>query len=151
MQLLQIIEKHGRQPEDLISILLDYQACKTDNYISEDDVKMLARQLNLTESRIYSVLTFYTLLSTKPCGKYVVQVCNDVPCYVKGSVNVLKILEKTLGIQEGETTADGVFTLEFTSCLGCCDKAPAMRIGGQLYGNRDEGKIGEIIAKYRGQ
>jgi len=151
MQLLQIIEKHGRQPEDLISILLDYQACKTDNYISEDDVKILAQQLNVTESRIYGVLTFYTLLSTKPRGKYVVQVCNDVPCYVKGSVNVLEILEKALGVKEGETTADGVFTLEFTSCLGCCDKAPAMRIGGQLYGELNGDKITEIIAKYRGQ
>jgi len=105
----------------------------------------------VTESRIYGVLTFYTLLSTKPRGKYVVQVCNDVPCYVKGSVNVLEILEKALGVKEGETTADGVFTLEFTSCLGCCDKAPAMRIGGQLYGELNGDKITEIIAKYRGQ
>lgn len=149
MQLEKIIEKHGRDPEDLISILLDYQNTKEDNYISEGEVRVIAKELNLTTSRIDGVMTFYTLLSTKPRGKYVIQVCNDVPCYVNGSFNILSSLEELLAVKKGETTADGIFSIETTSCLGCCDKSPAIRIGSDLYGNLTKEKLAEIIADCR--
>lgn len=149
MQLKDVIEKHGRLPENLIHVLLEYQAGKATNFISEDDVKLIARELDLSESRVYSIITFYSLFSTKPRGKYVIQVCSDVPCYINGSVDVVRELEENLKIKMGETTADGIFTLEHTSCIGCCNMSPAIRIGEELYGNMTSGKISEIILEYR--
>lgn len=149
MQLLHVIEKHGRMPENLIHMLLEYQDSKPDNFISEAEVKTFAEELGLPESRVYSVITFYSLFSTKPRGKYVIQVCDNVPCYVNGSVDVVRELEDKLRIGMGETTPDHVFTLEYSSCLGCCDKSPALRIGKELYGNLTPEKIAELIEQYR--
>ena len=149
MQLKSIIEKYGRSSENLIHILLDYQAGKDSNFISEDDVKKVAEELNVTQSRVYSIITFYSLFSTTPRGKYVIQVCSDVPCYVSGSVDVLHELENILGITPGETTADRIFTVERTSCIGCCDIAPAMRIGEKLYGDLTPESIAKTISLYR--
>jgi len=149
MQLMNVIEKHGRQPENLIHILLEYQDSKPDSFISEDEVQIVARELDISESRVYSVITFYSLFSTKPRGKYIIQVCDNVPCYVNGAVDIVNELEENLKVKMGETTPDGVFTLEYTSCLGCCDKSPAIRIGKELYGNLTPDKISEIIALYR--
>jgi len=149
MQLKSVIEKHGRSSANIIHILLDYQASKDNNYISEDEVKLVARELNVSESRVYSIITFYSLFSTVPRGKYVIQFCSDVPCYVNGSVNVMEELERNLNVKVGQTTSDRVFTIERTSCLGCCDMSPAMRIGEELYGNLTREKISEIISLYR--
>ena len=149
MQLTKIIEKHGKSPENLIKILLEYQSSNGKNFISKDEVKTVAKELGITESRVYSVITFYSLFSTKPRGKYIIQVCRDVPCYVNGAGNVVKELEDILGVKMGETTKDGVFTLEYSSCLGCCDQAPALRIGKETYGKLDREKITQIISSYR--
>ena len=149
VRLEEIIEKRGRSPENLLHILLEYQTSKDSNHISEEEVKKVAEELGVTESRVYSIITFYSLFSTVPRGKYIIQVCGDVPCYVNGSVNVVKELEEILRIRTGETTPDRIFTLEHTSCIGCCDKAPAMRIGGEVYGNLTRDGIAEIISLYR--
>mgnify|MGYP006287470559 FL=1 len=151
MVLKEIIQKHGKKPDNLIHILLDYQSYKDGNYIADEDVKTVAKELDVSESRVYSLITFYSLFSTKPRGKYVIQVCNDVPCYVNGSVNVVSELENVLGVKMGDTTSDGIFTLEHTSCIGCCDKSPAMRIGDEMFGNLTNEKISEIISEYRGK
>ena len=149
MKLSDIIARHGRSPENLIHILLDYQGSKDSNYISEEEVKLVANELSVTESRVYSIITFYSLFSTKPRGKYIIQVCEDIPCYVNGSVNIVEELEECLRIRMGETTPDGIFTLEHTSCLGCCDMSPAIRIGDEMYGNLTPERISDIISAYR--
>lgn len=149
MRLKEVIDKHGRQTEELLHILLEYQQNKNANFISEDEVKLVAKELGISESWVYSVISFYTLFSTKPRGRYVIQVCNDVPCYINGSTNVLEELEGILKIKSGETTRDGVFTIEHTSCIGCCNMSPAIRIGEELYGNLTSGRISEIISLYR--
>lgn len=149
MQLLQIIDKHTRHPENLIHILLEYQQGKEQNFISEEDVMLIANEMSISESRIYSVISFYSLFSTKPRGKYVIQVCSDVPCHVNGSLDVVKELENKLKVKMGETTPDKVFSLEYTSCIGCCDKAPAIRIGSEMYSNLTASSIAEIITDFR--
>ena len=149
MQLMNIIKNHSRLPENLIHILLEYQEIKPDNCISETEIKTIAQELNITESRVYSVVTFYSLFSTKPRGKYIIQVCDNIPCYVNGSVNIVKELEDHLRIKMGETTPDKVFSLEYASCLGCCDKSPTIRICKELYSDLTPGKIPDIIAQYR--
>ena len=149
MLLANIIEKYQRQPENLIHILLEYQQSKDQNFISEQEINFISNEMNITESRIYSMMSFYSLLSLTPRGKYIIQVCNDIPCYVNGATDVVRILENILMIKMGETTPDGVFTLEFTSCIGCCDKAPAIRIGTEIFENLTESEILDIIAGFR--
>lgn len=149
MEIKEIVNKHGRTPDKLIGIMLECQSCSAQSYLTPEDIAQIAVEMNLPESRVYSVASFYTLLSTEPRGKYIVQVCNDVPCYVKGSMNLVSELEKELGIKMGETTDDKLFTLEFTSCLGCCDMSPAMQIGDEVYGNMTPDKVASILDEYR--
>ena len=151
MQLMNLIKKHGSKSENLINILLEYQDGKSDNCILENEIKTVAKELGISESRVYSVITFYSLFSTKPRGKYIIQVCNNVPCHVNESGEIIKELEDNLRIKFGETTPDKVFSLEYTSCLGCCDKSPAIRIGKKIYGNLTPDKISGIIAQCRRQ
>jgi len=149
MQVKDILEKHGRSPDKLIGAMLAYQRTTPCNYLTEDDIREFAKETGLPESRIHSVASFYSLLSTKPRGRYIIQVCRDVPCYVNGSLDIVEELERMLKTTMGNTTDDGLFTLEFTSCLGCCDKAPAMQIGDELYGNLTSSRLAEIIREYR--
>lgn len=149
MVLASILEKYQKQPENLIHILLEYQQSKDQNYISEEEVIRIARELSIPESRIYTIITFYSLFSLTPRGKYIIQVCNDAPCHVNGAADIVEMLEDSLKIEMGQTTPDGVFTLEYTSCIGCCDKAPAIRIGTEIFGNLTEAEISRIITRFR--
>ena len=149
MQVKEALDKYGRSPDKLIGAMLAYQNTTPCNYLTEDDIREFARETGLPESRIHSVASFYSLLSTKPRGKYIIHVCYDVPCYVNNSVNVVKELERILKVKMGGTTEDGLFTLEYTSCLGCCDKAPAMQIGDNLYGSLTKDRISAILSEYR--
>jgi NADH-quinone oxidoreductase subunit E len=149
MELSEIIAKKGKTPDKLVGVLLEYQKTTNRNYLTNEDLKDVARKMNLPESRVYSVATFYSLLSIKPRGKYVIQLCRDVPCYVNGAFDLREELETALGISMGETTKDGLFSLEYTSCLGYCEMAPVMRIDQKIYGNLNSKKLAEVIADYR--
>ncbi len=151
MNLKDIVIKHGKSAENLIQILVEYQNGKDRKYISYDEIRYLSEELGITESAICSVVSFYTLLSLKPRGRHIIQVCTDVPCHVNGSTDIAAELAKLLNIQFGDTTPDGIFTLEYTSCLGCCDRAPAVRIGERLYTGLTPDKIAGLIAEYRGK
>jgi len=149
MELNEIINKKGKAPDKLVGVLLEYQKTKNRNYLTNEDLKEVAKKMDLPESRVYSVATFYSLLSVKPRGKYVIQLCRDVPCYVNGSFDLKQELETALQISMGETTKDGLFSLEYASCLGYCELAPVMRIDQKIYGNLSSKKLAEIIADYR--
>lgn len=144
-----IVKKKGGAPDKLVSILLEYQQTRDRNYLTEADLKTIAKLMNLPESRLYSIATFYSLLSTVPRGKHIIQLCRDVPCYLNGSYNVKNDLERKLNISVGETTSDGRFSLEYSSCLGYCELAPVIRIDGKIYGSLTSEKLSEIIAEYR--
>jgi NADH-quinone oxidoreductase subunit E len=144
-----IVRQKGKTPDKLLGVLLEYQKTKNRNYLTNEDLKDVAKKMNLPESRVYSVATFYSLLSVKPRGKYVIQLCRDVPCYVNGAFDIREELETALQISVGETTKDGLFSLEFASCLGCCEMAPVMRIDQKIYGHLNRKKLAEIIAEYR--
>lgn len=150
MKIRELVEKHGRKPEKLIAVLLEYQRSKPTNHLSMDDLKTVAREMAMPESRVYSVATFYSLLSTHERGRHIIQLCNDVPCYINGSFNLRDALEKRLGISVNQTTADGLFTLEYSSCLGCCEKAPVMCVDGDCYGNVTGDSVNEILRQYGG-
>lgn len=149
IQAEEIIKKRGNSPDKIVSILLEYQQSRDRNYLTEEDLKTIANLMHLPKSRLYSVATFYSLLSTVPRGRHVIQICRDVPCYLNGSYNVKNDLERKLNISVGETTTDGRFSLEYSSCLGYCELAPVVRIDGKIYGNLTSEKLSEIIAEYR--
>jgi len=150
MELRRLLGKYSKTEDSLIIILLELQNIKKSNFISEKELVEIANYLGVTESKVCSVMSFYTLLSTTEKGKHIIQVCNDVPCYLNDDINVLERIERELGIKVNETTKDKEFTLEHTSCIGCCNESPAMRIDNVTYTNLSPGKISSILHSVRG-
>ena len=147
----EICQKYAPHKDNLIQILHDIQDQDPQHYISPEAVDTVAEYLKIPANHIYGVLTFYTMYSTKPRGKNIIRLCESPPCYLKGSENILRKLKILLGINIGETTKDGIFTLEFTSCLGVCGNAPVMMINDDVYGDLTEEKVEDIIDKIRGR
>jgi len=117
-------------------------------YLSRELLAELAESLGLSVSDVYGVASFYSFLLTKPLGRNVIRVCKSLPCYLKNSQIVIDYIEKEIGIRPGGTTADGRFSFELTNCIGACDKAPAMMINQDVYGDLTPEKISQILAKY---
>lgn len=141
----EIIKKHGNKRENLLQILHDIQNQSYQNYISEENIKTLSEEMKIPVSDIKGTASFYSMYSFIPRGKYIIRICESPPCHILGAQTIFDAVEKKLGIKEGETTKDGLFTLEATSCLGICGVAPAMMINDEAYGNLDEKKINEIL------
>ena len=141
----EIIKKHGNKRENLLHILHDIQNQSPQNYISEENIKNLSEEMRIPVSDIKGTASFYSMYSFIPRGKYIIRICESPPCHILGAQTIFDAVEKKLGIKEGETTKDGLFTLEATSCLGICGVAPAMMINDEAYGNLDEKKINEIL------
>jgi len=120
------------------------------NFVPPEAAEEVAKLLNIPVSRVYEVLSFYSMFSVKPRGKYVIRVCKSLPCHVTGGREVMEAIKKKLGIDIGQTTEDGLFTLETTSCLGLCGVAPVMMINDQSFGNLTPEKVEEIIDRFRG-
>jgi len=150
LKIIAIIEAHGNSTEGLLSILLEIQEASGENYVQEEWSKLVAEQLGLPYSKVYDVLTFYAMFSTKPRGKYVIEVCKSTPCHISKADGIVRILENELGIKIGNTTEDKFFTLLYTSCVGACDIGPIIKIGEDLYGDLTADKIIDIIHDYRG-
>jgi NADH-quinone oxidoreductase subunit E len=146
----EIFKKYTPTKDNLINILHDIQDNHPQNYVSEEAVQATADYLKIPVNHIYGVLTFYSMYSTKPRGKNIIRLCESPPCYMKGSVNILKKLKELLAVKTGETTKDGLFTLELCACLGICGNAPVMMINEDFFGNLTEEKVELIINNYKG-
>lgn len=149
MDITPILNKYPQEQDYLIEILQDIDSKSRYHYVSENNLKIVATYLGIPISRVYSVMSFYSLLSTKKRGRYIIRVCKDLPCYVSDDFNVLSTLEDLLQIQVGETTKDELFTLEQTACIGCCEQAPVMSINHEVFGNLTKEKISSIIDEKR--
>jgi NADH-quinone oxidoreductase subunit E len=103
-------------------------------FISPDAERWVAARFGIPPLHVEGVLSFYTLLRRNPAGKYVIQVCRNISCFLAGSADILEYLEAKLGIRAGETTPDGKYTLETVECLGNCDHAPCLMINDDDYG-----------------
>jgi len=143
----EIVDSYQDKKTPLIYILKDVQ--KEFGYLSEKALIRVAQKTNIPLSEIYGVATFYSLFTTKPKGKFIVRCCNNAPCHVNGSKEVLDSIKEYLKIDVGETTSDGIFTLEFTSCLGLCAVAPVMMINNEVYGNLTPEKAVAILKDYK--
>ena len=118
-------------------------------YVSDENVKDIARFLEMTPDEVDSVATFYNLIFRKPVGEHVILLCDSVSCWIMGYENVRDRLKEKLKIDIGQTSEDGKFTLLTIPCLGACDKAPAMMIDNDLHGHLTPQKIDEILEKYK--
>ena len=119
------------------------------NFVPPEAAEKVAQILKVPESSVYEVLTFYTMFSVEKRGKYVIRVCNSLPCHVTGGKEIISTLKKELGCDFYETTKDGLFTLEKTGCLGVCGVAPVIMINEEFYGNLTNDRVLEIINKIR--
>ena len=131
----------------MMLILSDIQ--KEYGYIPLEVQELVSELTGTPVSDIYGVVTFYSFFSLTPKGKYVVGVCLGTACYVKGSQLVLDKFQDLLGIKPGETTADGLFTLDALRCLGACALAPAVSINGKVYPMVQVSQVEKIINDYR--
>ena len=145
LKISEVINYYENKPENLVQVLREIH--KGQNYVTSKQLEEVAQKLDIPLSKVYGVSTFYTLLSPKPKGKYVLRICSSAPCYMAGSENLLKYLKDKLKIQEGETSADGLFTLESTSCLGICAVAPAIMVNDRVYGDLNIQKLDQIIER----
>jgi NADH-quinone oxidoreductase subunit E len=145
----EIISKHKPTQDSLLNILHDLQNNNPENYITTEAMDLVARYLNMTKSSVYGVVDYYSMLSLKPRGKYIIRLCISPVCHIKKAGGMISHLEKVLGIKTGETTSDKLFTLEVAECLGQCQEAPSMMINEKVYNNLTETRIREIIAQYK--
>ncbi|MEW6001226.1 MAG: NADH-quinone oxidoreductase subunit NuoE [Nitrospirota bacterium] len=118
-------------------------------WVSDQNIKDTAEFLEMTPDEVDSVATFYNLIYKKPVGKHVILICNSISCWVTGYDLIYEHLKARLGIDLGETSSDGLFTLLPVACLGACDHAPAMMIDKELYVDLNPQKIDEILKEYR--
>ena len=144
---LDICKKYPPTKDNLIYILHEIQDSHPQHYISEEAVQVASEYLGVPVNHIFGVLTFYSMYSTKPRGNYIIRLCESPPCYIKSSDNILRHLKNLLNIGVGETTKDGLFTLELCACLGICGDAPVMMINDDVYGDLTDEKVASIIDK----
>jgi len=122
------------------------QACH--GWVSDEDVRELAPLLGMTPDELDAVATFYPFIFRRPVGRHVILVCDSVSCWVMGYESLLNRLKERLGISMGETTRDGRFTLLPVSCIGACDRAPAMMIDRDLHMDLDPEKLERLLERY---
>jgi len=146
MTVQSLVEQYGKEKSELIPIL--QQVNKKYGYISDTAIEEISERMNIPTSHIYSVATFYRMLSTEPRGRHVIQFCESAPCHVAGGRLVWQKLQKTLGLENGETSQDEKWTLLTTSCLGVCGIGPVIIIDNDIYGNVTADQIPLILENY---
>ncbi|MDI3534263.1 MAG: NADP-reducing hydrogenase subunit HndA [Thermosediminibacterales bacterium] len=146
LKVRQIIKKHQGEDGALIPILRDIQ--EELGYLPRDAQVEVAQKLNIPLSEVYSVITFYALFSLKPKGKYHINVCKGTACYVRGAEGILEKLKDVLGIGPGDTTDDGLFSIDVIRCLGACGLGPVITINDETYARLKPDNIPGIIARY---
>lgn len=144
-EIINIIDQYDSLRQNILYILKEIQNRDNYNQIKEEYAKVISREMNISLSEIYEIITFYSMLNSNKQGKYVIEVCTSGPCYVTKSKIIIDHLKKILGIELGETTKDNMFTLKSSSCIGACDISPVIKIGENIYGNLTIEKVNEII------
>jgi NADH-quinone oxidoreductase subunit E len=140
-------KKDSLNEDDILLNTLHSLQKEFNGYIPLEAAEMLSELMDEPASKINEVLTFYTMLSTNERGKYIIRVCKSLPCHVANGEKVINQLKIRLNIDFGETTEDGLFTLEQSSCLGLCGVSPVMLINDEAYGNLTPEKVDKIIDK----
>ena len=142
-----IVDRYKDEETPLMLILSDIQ--KEYGYIPLEVQELVSERTGIPVAEIYGVVTFYSYFSLEPKGKYVIGVCLGTACYVKGSQQVIDKFAELLHIKPGQTTEDGLFTLDALRCIGACGIAPAVSISGKVYSKVSVNEVAGIIESYR--
>ena len=142
----ELLSKYEKKEDNLIKILEEIQVKY--GYIPKVCAYKISTYLEIPLAQIYGVITFYSRFTLKPKGKYHISVCLGTACFVKGSKEILEAAKQKLGIEEGETTSDGKFSIDNTRCVGACGLAPVFTINEEVYGKATVKKMNEILDEY---
>lgn len=145
-KLMEIIDAHKGQKGATIPVL--HEAQEIYGYLPIEVQTMIAEGLDVPLAEVYGIVTFYTQFSLNPKGQYPIGVCLGTACYVKGSGDILEKIKELLGIDVGECTEDGKFSLDATRCIGACGLAPVMTIGDDVHGRLTVDDVEDILKKY---
>ena len=145
----EICDRYAGETTPLMMILSDIQ--KEYGYIPLEVQELVSEKTGVSVADIYGVVTFYSFFSLKPKGKYIVGVCLGTACYVKGAQQVIDKFSEILGIGAGQTTADGMFTIDALRCIGACGIAPAVSINGKVYPKVEVKAIPGIVEELRAE
>ena len=146
-KLMEVIAKHKESKGALIPVL--HEAQEIYGYLPIEVQTMIAEGLDVPLSKVYGVVTFYAQFSLYPKGQYNIAVCLGTACYVKGSGDIIDKFKQILGIDVGECTPDGKFSLEATRCIGACGLAPVLTVNEDVYGRLTVDDVDDILAKYQ--
>ena len=136
-------------PEQRFSLAMLQDMQHKFNYIPREGMEALADYLGCPLSSLYAMATFYKALSLKPKGRHIIKLCDGTACHIRGSTTLLDGVRRLLGINAGETSEDGLFSLELVNCLGSCALAPVMVVDGTYYGRVTLEKLPKILDQYR--
>ena len=144
-----VLEKYADKKGSLITILQNTQEIY--GHLPKSAIELISKKTNTPVSKIMGVATFYTQFRLEPVGKYLIMLCQGTACHVNSSELILQTIKDELGIDDGQTTQDGLFTLKCVACLGCCSLSPAMMINGNTYGSLTPTKTKQILKQLREQ
>ena len=142
-----VLDEYASQPGSLITILQKAQDIY--GYLPRDVMYHIAERVGTTPAEVVGVATIYSQFRLAPIGKYLIMSCQGTACHVNGSERISAAITQYLGIKNGETTPDGLFTLEHVACLGCCSLAPVIMINGEAYGSLTPEKVVAILSEIR--
>jgi NADH-quinone oxidoreductase subunit E len=147
-EITRVVESYPSDRRYSLAILQDIQ--HKFGYIPREGFDILARYLDMKIAPLYAMATFYRALSLTPKGKHVVKVCDGTACHIRGAPVLLETLERRLGVKPGETTGDGLFTVETVNCLGACAIAPVMVVDEQYFSKVKPDQVAAILETFRG-
>ena len=142
----QIIDSYGADPACSLAVLQEIQ--QENNYLPREALELVSQRLKIPRGHIYEIATFYRSYSLKPKGKNRIRVCLGTACHVHGGPNILEAFERQLGIKAGESTSDGMFSLEASSCMGACAQAPYVQVNEEPHNQVTPVHAGEIVKDY---
>jgi NADH-quinone oxidoreductase subunit E len=142
-----IVERYRGTPGATIPLLAEVQ--KEVGYVAEEAVNYISDKLKIPAAEMFGVATFYSMFRFQPQGEYVIRLCRGTACHVQGSARIGEQLKRTLQVEEGGTTQDRIFSLQFVACLGCCSLAPVMMVNDEVFGRLTPDKADAIIAGFR--
>jgi NADH-quinone oxidoreductase subunit E/NADP-reducing hydrogenase subunit HndA len=142
-----VCKSYGNKPGEVINVLHKVQG--EYGYLPAEVQELVAKELGIPVSRVYGIVSFYSFFTMTPKGEYPISVCLGTACYVRGAEKVLDELKRQLGINVGEVTPDGKFSLTCLRCVGACCLAPVIEVGDKVYGRMTPDRVKDVLAEYK--
>lgn len=143
----EVCKSYGNQPGEVINVLHKVQG--EYGYLPAEVQELVAKELGIPVSRVYGIVSFYSFFTMTPKGEHPISVCLGTACYVRGAEKVLDELKRQLGINVGEVTPDGKFSLTCLRCVGACGLAPVIEVGDKVYGRMTPDRVKDVLAEYK--